>query len=176
MLFQFNVGALWSYLEVLGRSIGIPEQLLGGLLGSALLIGLPGGLAAMWFGNRIAARSILGLSALGQVLGLCILGLFPGVEGFVAGSGLFMMCWNLSVPYQISAVGEQTGGHRLLALVPACQAVGMTLGPVAVGLVSTREDLSGMIYLTVVVAIVTFGLFTIRPPEAVHDPGSTRAE
>lgn len=124
---------LWTFLERIGANVGLTQKESGAVLSVGLLIGMAGSLLASWIGAT-CRRWLVAVGANAAIVGaITLVALEPTGGTYKIAVGLFMLAWNLFIPYQIGIIADADPGKKLLALVPAAASVGAIGGPVIGG-------------------------------------------
>ena len=135
-LYTLDLGAVWAYVEPLGRGFGVEGHLIGQVLAGSIAAQAAGSLTAAYFGGRIDPRYGLFLVLILQGAGLGLLASQTGVTGFAVGLGLWGFGWNFGIALLLGLIARQANGSRLLTLVPGTEAVGAATGPAVVAAVA----------------------------------------
>ena len=129
MLFA-AIGALWAYIEPLGKGAGLDARATQTLVGVVLLAQLVGGCAAAAAVRRLPVTAVL---ALGTVLlaGAAIVlgGAHAQPSRFGAACMVFGFAWLFLMPFQVRLALRADPGGRVAMLIPAAQLFGTAFGP-----------------------------------------------
>jgi predicted MFS family arabinose efflux permease len=131
-LFGANLGAVWSYAERLGASIGMETATSAQLLSVAIGFQALGSLLAMWLSHRLRAEYSLVGVALGQCIAMLLLALADSPWAYLAGVALWGASWNLGAANLLGLLSHLPDRRNVLALAPGFEATGVTLGPLGV--------------------------------------------
>jgi MFS family permease len=134
------IGALWAYLDPLGRRSGLTGTQVGALISAVLLLQVAGGSTAAWVVRRLGAPRVLMIaSALlaGLALGLHIQ---PSPLLFCTLCALFGFVWLFQMPFQVRLAFAADPSGRVAILVPALQLLGSAFGPLLASLLFVTDD------------------------------------
>ncbi|MEZ5501082.1 MAG: hypothetical protein R3E77_16820 [Steroidobacteraceae bacterium] len=161
LLFFFNVGCYWTYVEVIGTSWGIAPQTLGTVLAIGVSAGILGAACAAKFGERHGLRAPLLIGAILTVVAALALRQPTGVWLFCAGVACYNFAWNYSLSYQYTAVNRIDPGGRSVAFAPAFHGAGGAIGAAVAAAGVDALGLQAVPWLTSVAAILSLGLFAV---------------
>ena len=99
-LFYCCIGVYWTYIELIGRAAGHDTQLVASTLAAGVALGLPGALAAAWWGGRPGRLLPLGLGCALVLAAALLVREAPQRWQLLASVVLFNFAWNFSLPYQ----------------------------------------------------------------------------
>lgn len=158
-----TIGALWAYLDPLGRNAGLSGAQVGALISAVLVLQVLGGSTAALVVRRLGPRRVLiGASAL--LAGLC-LGLHgaPPAVLFCVLSGAFGFVWMFMMPFQVRLAFAADATGRVAVLVPALQLLGVAFGPLlAATLFVTHDDASSVPWVCTGLALCALCLLASR--------------
>jgi predicted MFS family arabinose efflux permease len=135
-----TIGALWAYLDPLGRAAGLSATQVGALISAVLLLQVAGGSTAAVVVRRLNARIVLlGASLL---IGSLAWGLHgpPSATTFCVLSAAFGFVWMFLMPFQVRLAFDADAAGRVAVLVPGLQLLGTALGPLCASLFLVSED------------------------------------
>lgn len=125
------IGALWAYMEPLGKSVGLDGQGAQWLIAGTLFMQVLGGAFGTFLVRRIPELSMLAMAAL-SLAGVG-LGMYVSIQsctfGFLLLCGLFGFVWLSLTPFQIRLALRLDPTGRVAILVPAMQLLGSACGP-----------------------------------------------
>lgn len=174
LLFNLAVGGLWPYVAEYGVALAMDPQAMTVALGGATAAGLAGAAIAFVAGDRWGHRPVLLLGYLGIALGAGLLHVARGAAGFAAGSVVFMLAWNFSVPYVFAAVATRDAGARLMSAMNMAFAFGLAAGPPAAGAVIDAGGL-GALLPCVLVGLAAAAWPMLRITRSARARGGARA-
>jgi predicted MFS family arabinose efflux permease len=134
LLFFFNVGCVWAYIETIGSAAGFAPAVLGRSLALGVSAGMAGALAAAWQGERFGHVQPLLVGAVGTVLAVAFLTPAASLVTFIVALALYNFVWNYSLTYQYAVVAAADESGRCVAIAPAFHAAGGALGPAVAGM------------------------------------------
>lgn len=169
LLYHIGLGAVWAFVERMGRAAGLSAADVGDALGVAVVFGLAGSLIATAVGARYGRLWPLALAVLGQCGALLLLGGAMSGTDLTTATALFQMLWLMSVPYQIAVIASADATGRFFVLALACQAAGVTIGPTLAGHLIEGNDYNAVR----VIAGVCIGFsFALMAPLALRSTAS----
>lgn len=151
--FYLTIGSFWAYVERYGVSINIAERQISEILARGNVLSLLGCLIAYCLSLRFRALwpLVIGLALVSLSSLLLGSNAKPHVYSFAI--SLFLICWNLVDVTQLGFLCELDSSGRTVALAPAFQAAGTTLGPAAAsGLLVAGYPLADVVTLNAVPA------------------------
>ncbi len=156
LCFFVGVGALWTYLALLGQGRGLgPDQVATAITVSKLVAFaasfLPG-LLRIRIGRMVPILAMLGLLCAAVQLFAHGTGLAP----FVAAAGLFSFGWYVLYPFQLSALAEADRDGRPMLASAALTGIGLGLGP-AIAMAVSSVGTSG-IFVTATLSFIASAL------------------
>ena len=136
------IGALWAYLEPLGKRAGFDAQAAQAVASGVLLMQVFGGISAFLFVRRMATVRTLIVGAL--VLGVIPLAIHRLPTGattrFALLCGAFGFAWLFLMPFHISFAFRADPTGRVAMLIPAMQLLGSAFGPLVASLMLHGND------------------------------------
>jgi len=136
------IGALWAYLEPLGKRAGFDAQGAQLTIACVLLMQVLGGacasLGVRWFGAvRVLTIGAMSLAA----IPLAIHRLASGATlPFSLLSAAFGFTWLFLMPFQVGLALKVDPAGRVAMLIPAMQLLGTALGPLSASLLIREGD------------------------------------
>lgn len=130
------VGALWTFLDALGRTAALPVRPVQLTISAALLTQIVGAVGAAWLAPRLGPKRTLLACNLGLALvGGAYLALPTGnLSWFVVTSLVFGFVWLYMMPFHVKLALAADPEGRLVVQVPALQLLGSALGPMTAAL------------------------------------------
>jgi MFS transporter, DHA1 family, inner membrane transport protein len=130
------VGALWTFLETLGRTAQLPSRPVQLTITSVLLSQIAGAVCASWLSPRLnAKRTLVGGNVLLLLAGVAYLLLPPGnLIWFILTCTAFGFLWLFMMPLHVKLAFSADPQGRLAVQVPALQLMGSALGPLTASL------------------------------------------
>jgi MFS family permease len=134
------IGTLWSYLDPLGRGIGLTGTQVGTLISAVLLLQVTGGSTAAWIVRRLGPVPVL--MAASVLLASLALGLHgqPPALLFCTLCGAFGFVWLFLMPFHVRLAFAADPTGRVAVLVPAVQLLGSAFGPLLASLLFVTDD------------------------------------
>jgi len=161
MMFFVNVGAYWTYVEIIGRDHALSVEFIANAIAGGVFAGIPGGLVAMLFGDRLGRIWPLAIAALLTAVSVLLLRGSPGAAVFVVSSVLYNFAWNYSLPYQLAAVNSVDASGRAVAIAGAFYMGGASSGAAVAGLLVGPHDYGAVIWLVTVTVLLSTTLFAV---------------
>src|SRR5579871_738527 len=158
-IFFVNVGAFWTYLELLGESRGMSAQAVANCVAAGVAAGIPGGALAWALGERFGKFSPLAFGAV--VTGgspLILLG-FRGVGAFSLCLLLYFFACNCTIAYQTATLNAVDITGRAVAVSTAIAAVGSAVGSGIAALLVTPGHYENVIWIGLISALFSTILF-----------------
>ncbi|MGA9930255.1 MAG: MFS transporter [Terriglobales bacterium] len=154
------IGAIWAYLEPLGKRAGFGAQaaqtltagvqlmqVLGGTTAS-LAVRLPGKVRTLIVGALALAVIPFGMHALP-----------PGATiGFALVCAAFGFVWMFLMPFHVSLAFLADSTGRVAVLIPAMQLLGSALGPLVASFVVSGDDASSVLIVSLSFALAAAAL------------------
>lgn len=160
--FYVMVGAFWAYIERLGVRAGFEDNFIAAALSITTLLSVAGCLVAYKVSRRQGQSKPLLAAPLLIAVVLIWLGLHTVAFTFVAVLMIYQLLWNGVDIFQLGTISNIDHSGRYIALVPAAQGVGQTLGPSVAGfMVGLGYDYSAIMNLCAAAAIGTTSLYAI---------------
>ncbi|AVT12078.1 MFS transporter [Paracidovorax avenae] len=126
-----TLGALWAYVEPLGRDAGLSATAVQTLVAACLGIQVVGGSCGSALVRTVGAPAVLLPASL--LLGAVALSVPAtaggGATAFVLLCGLFAFLWLFITPFQMRLAFDVDPSGRVASLVPAAQLFGIACGP-----------------------------------------------
>jgi hypothetical protein len=134
------IGALWAYLDPLGRGVGLTGTEVGTLISAVLFLQVMGGSTAAWVVRRLGALpALMAASVLLGSLAFSLHGQPPALT-FCVSCGLFGFVWLFLMPFHVRLAFAADPAGRVAVLVPAVQLLGVAFGPLLASLLVTDDD------------------------------------
>ena len=159
LMFFFNVGCFWTYIERMGVAEGFTAATIGVSLAAGVSVGMIGSLSAAWLGDRFGRVRALTIAAVGTVVALAMLTRGMSITIFIIGVAIYNFMWNFSLTYQyaIVAAGDETG--RSVAVTPAFHALGGAIGPSIAAMYVSSSSFFAVNVLAAIGAMISLILF-----------------
>ncbi len=140
--FSSAIGALWAYMDPLGRMAGFDAISVQTLIAWTLIMQIVGSAVAVCLVKRLPMliTMTLGSIIVGGVALLMHILPFGHISLFASACLLFGFVWQFILPFQIrlAIAAEPTG--RVAMLVPATQLLGFAFGPLIASFSVTGDD------------------------------------
>jgi predicted MFS family arabinose efflux permease len=154
--FYIMVGAFWTYIERMGVTAGFGDNFIAAALSVTTLLSVLGCFIAYRISRKQGqSRPLLAAPVLIAVV-LIWLGMHTVAFTFVAVLMIYQLLWNGVDIFQLGTISNIDHSGRYIALVPAAQGLGQTLGPSIAGyMVGLGFSYSAVMNLCAIAAITT---------------------
>ncbi len=144
------IGALWTFLESLGRGAALPQRPVQLTITSVLLAQVAGAACASWLGPRLSPRRTLLACHLALLLVAAAYLTLPrgNLPWFITTCAVFGFLWLYMMPFHVKLAFEADPEGRLAVHVPALQLVGSALGPMTAALFMEGDTVVRPAYVT----------------------------
>ena len=178
VLFQMAaIGALWAYLEPLGKLAGFDAEGAQAVTAGVLVMQVLGGTAASLAVRRLGAVRMLTLGAL--LLGAIPLTIhrlpFGATLSFSVLCGAFGFAWLFLMPFQVSLAFQVDPAGRVAMLVPAMQLLGTALGPLSASLLMHESNAGLVPFVSAGFALAATALLILGRSRFRLSPAATGA-
>ncbi|MCH7866053.1 MAG: MFS transporter [Myxococcales bacterium] len=162
-MFIYSVAemALWNFGFYIPVQAGVPEEVIGAILGVTVLMGLAGGAFAAWLGTRMGRVGPIIVGSLLSVAGRWIFIASSTTEWVFFGGLLWGLGFYFVTPYQIGLVAALDRHGRLAVLAGGAMNFGYAVGPTIAGRVLEGRDAS--VFLVAIVGATLVSLFLLLP-------------
>ena len=134
VLFNVAASAFWAYSERIGAFIGLSPQAVANTLTLCNLFSLTGSLLAYWLSLRWGQHRPQ-LAALAVMLAVfAAWSVHLSATAYIIGVLIFFEVWSMTQVYQLGTLNTIDRSGRFVALVPAAQGLGQSVGPFIAGL------------------------------------------
>lgn len=160
VVFTVVIGAVWTYLERAGISIGMAQATVSKILSTVLLLGIVGAVIAAPLSKRFGQGKMLLASLFGVFLVFTFMAANLAPETYVAGLVLFNILWVLVNVYQMGTLAYLDHTGRYGTLVPAAQDVAVSGGsPIAGAILAMGLGYAGVLLFGAVCSLLSFCVF-----------------
>jgi len=148
------IGALWAYLEPLGKRAGFGPQAAQTLTAGVQVMQVLGGTTASLSVRRLATVPTL------AIVGLALGAIPLAMHGLPAGATLrfallcaaFGFTWMFLMPFHVSLAFRADASGRVAMLIPAMQLLGSALGPLVASFTVTGDDAASVLIVSLTFA------------------------
>lgn len=160
-----TLGALWAYVEPLGKDAGFSSpgvqtlisiclgvQIFGGIIGSAVVRSL-----------RTGATLLVGSAMLSMVALLVSNTRGPDTEVFAALCCLFAFLWLFITPFQMRLAFDADPTGRVASLIPAAQIFGIACGPLVASFFVHGEQAHTVPIVSAAFGVAATMILCLRP-------------
>lgn len=165
------IGALWTFLESLGRGAGLPQRPVQLTITSVLLTQVAGAACASWLSPRLNPRTtLLACNAALLAVGAAYLWLPAGnLLWFITTCASFGFLWLYMMPFHVKLSFDADPEGRLAVHVPALQLIGSALGPMTAAIFMEGDSYVRPAYVTgVAYAVAALLLLGFAPSRAAQ--------
>lgn len=175
LVYWIGIGALWSFLEVIGVEKGFSKESISNSLALTQFAGFSGAIFTAWLGSKLG-RLWPTLICLGlQVVCMLALSFDLAITPFGITIALFSFTWNMILIYQLAMVAKLDSKGVFMSIGTSAQALGVAIGPTIISLTlingTTLPVVITMIvsiilcaFLSVVISRHARAIFHIEPP------------
>ncbi len=175
--FMLSAGCYWTYIALIGQDAGFDDTQVARSLVVGVAAGFVGALTAVWIGSRLPRNAMLMLGMAMVVASvLLLLGHISRVD-LVASWCLLNFSWNFSVAFQFAGISSVDSSGRAVALAPAFQSAGASIGPAIAALFVAPHVYGSVMWLVLggaVLSVLCFILAARTNPRA-SEPAAANA-
>ena len=154
------IGAIWAYLEPLGKRAGFGAQAAQTLTAGVQLMQVLGGTTASVSVRLLGTVRTLVVGALAlAAIPFAMHGLPPGATlRFALLCAAFGFVWMFLMPFHVSLAFHADPTGRVAMLIPAMQLLGSALGPLVASFVVTGDDAASVLIVSLSFALAAVAL------------------
>ena len=154
------IGAIWAYLEPLGKRAGFGAQAAQTLTAGVQLMQVLGGTTASVSVRLLGTVRTLVVGALAlAAIPFAMHGLPPGATlRFALLCAAFGFVWMFLMPFHVSLAFHADPTGRVAMLIPAMQLLGSALGPLVSSFVVTGDDAASVLIVSLSFALAAVAL------------------
>ena len=159
-----SIGAVWAYLDPLGRVAGLHPQSVQILVAAVVAAQLAGGSLVSLISQRIPTLTLLSLALLLQGLFAALLSTTQGsgAAAFAALSIAIGFLWLFCMPLHVRLALNADPVGRVATLVPAMQLLGVAFGPTLTSFYVVNDDVRAVPWMSAALAAAGLGLLIVR--------------
>jgi hypothetical protein len=165
-IFFVNVGAYWTYVEIMGEARGMTARVVANCLAAGISAGILGGALAWALGDRFGGLWPLCVSGLLTVMAALLLNGPFGVAAFLVSGLLYFFALNYAVAYQLAGVTAVDSTGRGVAISQAFVFLGAAAGAGIAASFVKPGDYQAVIWLVMGAVCLSTALFALS--FAVH--------
>lgn len=154
LIYWVGIGALWSFIEVIGSEKGLSSIDISNGLAFSQLAGFAGAMFTAWLSNRIGRLFPTLIALACQAVAVAMLGFEMDFMLFLFSLSLFSFTWNVVLIFQLAIVADFDQKGIFTSIGTASQALGVAIGPAIVALTMTDVVLMPVIILMIVSVIL----------------------
>jgi len=162
-MFFVNVGAYWTYIELMGLARGMTARTVANGLAMGISAGVLGAVLAWALGDRIGRLWPIGIGAILTVIAASLVSGSFGVGAFVASGLLYFFAWNYSYVYQLALINAVDPTGRAVAVSQAFGYAGGSTGAGAAAWLLRPGDYSAVVWVTATAVCLSTALFALAP-------------
>jgi predicted MFS family arabinose efflux permease len=160
--FYMFLGALWAFLEPLGKDAGIAAETVGLMVSVSLGAQILGAILSTAIEARLPFRPVLAVAGLlAAVIALAIAGR-PSAGTFWVLAMSTGFIWLFVVPFQIRLTVDADAARGAALLVPAAQLFGAALGPAGAAAFVDTGSAAGVAYFAAASALASIALVLLN--------------
>ena len=129
LCFFTGVGALWTFLAILGQGIGLDSSQVALVLSISKLVAFAASFLPGLVGSRFGRMAPIIMSAAILVTAVQVYAVATGFTLFVIATALFSFGWYMIYPFQLGALGQVDRDGRPMLAAAALTGAGLGLGP-----------------------------------------------
>lgn len=162
ILFNLAASAFYAFSGRIGTSIGLSKHSVSNILTICNLISGTGSVLAYGLSRRWGQHRPQ-LAALAVMIAVFVAWTFRlTASTFMVGTLIFFEVWTTAVVYQLGTLSNIDGTGRKVALIPAAQGIGQSVGPFIAGaLLAVNFSFSQMLLAAAVFAAGSFALYAM---------------
>lgn len=159
--FFVNVGAYWTYLDIMGRSVGLSSSAVANSIAAGVSVGVFGGGFAWFLGDRYGQIRPLGVATLITTASALLLwGPFT-LQAFVLSTLLYCFAWNYAVNYQLAVVNSVDNSGQAVAVATAFYYFGAAIGSALAGFLVRPGAYDAIVWLVILAVCISTALFSV---------------
>lgn len=158
VVWYLGLGAIWAFIERIASAMALEPREIGLALAVGMGLSLAGSAQAAWMGDRLGSRWQMPLMLV--VHGLVYLSFLLKLTfaQFLVAMAVFNYSWNFALPYFLGAISRAEEGGRWTVLIPACQTIGVMIGPWMAGAMVVGQSFVPVIGLALGCSLVSLVL------------------
>lgn len=158
LCFFIGVGAIWTFLALLGQGIGLDASHIALVLSISKLVAFAASFLPGIIGSRFGRIAPIVVAAAILVAAVQVYSFAGSFAFFVLATAMFSFGWYVIYPFQLGALGQVDRDGRPMLAAAALTGAGLGIGP---GLTVIGPGGSAGIYLIATLAFIGAGLFAI---------------
>jgi len=157
------IGAVWAYLEPLGKRAGFGAQAAQGLAAEVQVLQVLGGTTASLAVRRLPILTSLIVGGLTvAAIPFAMHGLSPGAKlAFAVLCAIFGFSWMFVMPFHVSLALLADPAGRVAMLIPAMQLLGSALGPLVASFAVTGDAAAPVLVVSMTFAVTVVLLLAL---------------
>lgn len=165
-MFFMGVGAIWTYLFLIGIDSGGTEQQVANALTLCQFTGAAGAFTAVVIGNKYGRIKPLVVGVLGCLIAIFMLFGVIGLIVFTLAVSVFNFAYNMTHPYLYAALSSIDRSGSIIRYAVAGQMLGTAIGPTIAASVVAPSMFTNVIIVSIIFFALT--LVFIVPPLFNH--------
>jgi predicted MFS family arabinose efflux permease len=158
LCFFIGVGAIWTFLALLGQGIGLDGSHIALVLSISKLVAFGASFLPGIIGSRFGRIAPIVVAAAILVAAVQVYSFAGSFAFFVLATAMFSFGWYVIYPFQLGALGQVDRDGRPMLAAAALTGAGLGIGP---GLTVIGPGGSAGIYLIATLAFIGAGLFAV---------------
>ncbi|HWG69703.1 MAG TPA: MFS transporter [Steroidobacteraceae bacterium] len=160
-LFMLSAGCYWTYIALIGQDAGFDEAQVARTLVVGVAAGFMGAMTSVWIGSRLPRNAMLVLGMLMIAASISLLLGHISLFNLVASWCLLNFSWNFSAAFQFASISSVDSSGRAVALAPAFQSAGASVGPAIAALFVAPHVYGSVMWLVVGGAVLSVMCFIL---------------
>lgn len=161
VVFYTGAGAYWTYLELMGRALGMTARAVAYWAAAGVAAGIPAGLLASAQGRRFGTLRPLGFAGIIMLISALLLSGAYGQMAFGIAGMLYYFAWCYSLTYQFALVNSVDPTGRAVAVTGACAFFGSAAGAALTALLVAPDDYRAVVWIVAVTACFSPALYAL---------------
>ena len=151
--------SLWAFQERIAVSLGLRDDVIGLVLGSAVFAGMLGAATAALVGNRIGRLFPVISGLLWMAVCYLVITHATSQTVYVAMELSYLFAYGFVIPYLFGINGELDPGGGAMVAANGCNLIGISLGPICAGYIIVHSGYSTVGFTISLFAIVAMTMY-----------------
>jgi hypothetical protein len=161
LVFFVAQGAVWGYLELIGRRGGVAASSVESGVSLSVIIGMSGPLTAAVLGERFGRLGPLIAGTVMTLTALVLLGSSLDAFRFSIAACLYNIAWNFTIPYQLAVLADADPSGKALVWAAPASLAGLAVGPSVAAVALGTGGLEAVLWLCA--ALIVGSLIGLTP-------------
>ena len=159
--FFLALTAVWVFMEQLGQAGGIQSPVVASILALGLLFSFIGALSPALAIQYLNRSTMIWTAYLFLFIALAGTGWHTSLAFFATAIVIYNFFYSFIIPLQTAWIAESDRSGRNAVLIPLAQGVGVSLGPIAAGLVSDRWGSASIVVMSLLFLLLSLSCYLI---------------